>query len=258
MRVINDITYDRRQPNGLALDLYLPKGPARASVLFAHGGGFYKGARADAAVTRLAQILTDHDLAMASASYRLGTKPEAFSPADRRLIQISQTRTANSGLSVSSRLCGSAFEAARQDLGAALGWMRAAHKAHGIHSEKVGFVGVSAGGIAGLALAYPPRFLPECPRPDAVFAVSACAVQPWRLTPHGPPCVLLNNDRDKIIRPENPRLTQRRARGVGAPVKSLWCDRKGHNAPFLALLEDRDPTAGRPYTDHLLTLFDSL
>ncbi|MEQ9693316.1 hypothetical protein [Shimia sp. SDUM112013] len=257
MREIRDLTYLKRPRSALALDLFLPGGPARAAVVFAHGGGFFKGQRQGADVDRLAALLTGRGFAMASLSTRLGTTISEFPALQQDAIRTHAARSRKAGLTLAPRLYGPAFEAARQDLAAGIAWLRSHATTYDITSDKVGIVGVSAGGIAGLSLAYPPRNLPTEARPDAVLAISACMVQPWRLHAGGPPCLLLNSAVDRIVPPENPRLTLHRARTTGAPVTGLTCARNGHNPPFQALLEDRH-TDGTPYANHMTNLFTAM
>ncbi len=240
----------------LALDLYHPTTSPRATVLFAHGGGFFKGDRRSGRVADLAKALTAAGYAMASASYRLATPLAAFPDDERHRITANRRRSRRAGLTLANRLMGSAFEAARRDLGAAIGFLDRDRDRLGIGPGKIGMIGISAGGIAGLSLAFPPRDLPAAPAPASLLALSGAMVQPWRLTPDAPPCLMLHSVEDKIIAPQNATLAARRAAATGAPLRLLTCGRRGHNATIRALLEDADET-GKPYWDHMLALFDS-
>ena len=205
-------------------------------------------------MTEIATRLASEGYATVSASYRLATPLAAFAPEERTRIRTHQRRTSRAGLTLARRLTGAAFEAARRDLGKAIGFLREAGPAFGLQSDKVLMIGVSAGAIAGLSLAFPPRGLPPAPAPDAVFALSGAMIQPWRLQQNAPPCLMLNSQTDKIIAPRNVALTRKRVLDTGAPVSFLTCKRGGHNAPVRALLEDADES-GTPYWDHMMDLF---
>ncbi|MCW8841991.1 MAG: lysophospholipase [Rhodobacteraceae bacterium] len=225
-------------------------------MLFAHGGGFYKGDRHAGCVGELADRLTAEGYALASASYRLATPMSAFDDADKARIRTNQRRSRRAGLSLANRLTGPAFEAARRDLGAAIGVLRQQGPALGISTQKLVMIGVSAGAIAGLSLAFPPKNMPQTPAPDAVLALCGAMVQLWRLHPKGAPCLMLNSVQDRIIAPGNTDLAARRAEAALAPLHVMRCARKGHNAPVRALLEDTDDT-GTPYWAHMRTLFET-
>ncbi|MEP2530509.1 hypothetical protein [Shimia sp.] len=256
MRVLGDIPYSGRQGIPLALDLYLPETPAQATVLHAHGGGFFKGHRRAKRVRPLAERLTQQGLALASVSYRLATPPTAFTASDLEIIRESRKRSLRQGVSIAKRMLGPAFEAARQDIGTALSFLRLNHSRYDIQSDKVAVLGISAGGIAGFSLAYPPANLPQFPKPDAVVALGATMVQPWEFTKNGPPALLIHSQQDNIIAPGNAQNTFAAAQMVGAPVTVLTCERKGHNAPVQALLQD-DANDELPYWDHMTTLFET-
>ena len=225
-------------------------------MLLAHGGGFFKGDRRAGRVMELARALTAEGYVMASVSYRLATPLVDFPEDERRHITANQRRSRRAGLTLANRLMGSAFEAARRDIGAAIGFLDRDRDRLGIGPGKIGMIGISAGGIAGLSLAFPPGGLPAAPAPAALLALSGAMVQPWRLAPDAPPCLMLHAVADKIIAPENAALAARRAKATGAPLRLLTCARSGHNAPIRALLEDADET-GKPYWEHMLDLFEA-
>ncbi len=225
-------------------------------MLFAHGGGFFKGDRRAGRVAELAKALTDEGFAMASASYRLATPLAEFPQDEQARIRAGQRRGRRAGLTLANRLTGAAQEAARRDLGQAISFLRREASALGLPPGKVPMIGVSAGGIAGLSLAFPPKSLPPSAAPDAVFALSGAVIQPWRIAPEAPPCLMLHSVVDKIIAPENAALAAHHAKATGAPLRLLTCARVGHNAPVDALLGDMDEN-GTPYWDHMLGLFEA-
>lgn len=253
--MIPDIVYCQRPTGPLALDLYLPESvSARALILFAHGGGFTRGARDTPDTRAMAARLNSAGFAMASVSYRLGggfaDLPESY----HKPVRQNRRATIQAGLTLKPRLFGAAFEVARQDIGEALSYLRAHLASWQIESDRVGFLGISAGAIAGLSLAYPPENLPSPARPDALFALSGAMVQPWRLHRDGPPCLMLNSVFDRIIPPENAARVAATAKACDAPVTALTCQRKGHNAPVIALNEDSDET-GTPYWEQMVGFF---
>jgi hypothetical protein len=248
MRIDPDIIYCTRDDAApLALDLYRPIGPCRTMVLFAHGGGFFKGRKRGESVTRLALALTARGFGMASLQYRLGTGATAFERPERRRIRRNRLAAAAAGLTLAPRLYGAAYEAARLDLGAAIQFLRQSY-------ARVACLGVSAGGIAGLSLAFPDsEDTPEM-RPDAVMALGGAMVAPQRLGPDGAQSWMLNSGFDRVIRPVNARLVRAQAARLGAPLQVSFCKRRGHHAPIEALLSDADEH-GQPYMKQMQGLF---
>ena len=218
MKCLPDIIYDA--DNHLALDLYLPDNlRAEACVIYAHGGGFLAGGRDHVEAVHFAKYFTDAGFALASVSYRLGTPATAFNARDQGYIADDAARSARIGLTLSPKLYGPAFFAAMEDLSKAVSFLWMEGQSIGIATPKVGILGVSAGGIAALALAYPPAlWRHRVSRPDAVVAISAAFVQPWRLEEDGPPCLMIHGVRDRMIHLRNGRIAAMRAEQVGAPV----------------------------------------
>jgi acetyl esterase/lipase len=237
-------TFEFAPKHGLMLDLYVPEGPARAVVLYLHGGGFLKGSRTEPETLRLAARLLPDGIAVASADYRLRVGLAAFPQETADAIEAAQARSASLGLTLARRLYGPAMVAAVQDAAAAVACLQGL-----LPSLPVIVCGVSAGGIAGLSIAYPPKGM-DLARPDAVMAISAAMVQPWRLTEGGPPCILLHGPRDRIIGLENARLAARRAKAVGAELRLVETAVKGHVSQVSVFFEKHD-AKGQPYFDLL-------
>lgn len=256
MRVENNIVFAERQSDRLALDLYLPQSETKALVVYAFGGGFTRGSRRSDFTSRLAGRLTGEGYALAAIDYRLNTSPEDIEKEQQKIVSKNLERGLDSGLTLARRLMGVRCEAARQDIGEALTFLKQNRHQWGIHNEKIGLIGTSAGGIAGMALAYAPRHLPDFPSPDAVFVLGGAMIHPWRLRPDGPRCVFLHSTFDRIIAPKNLHHMKKRAEQTGAPIEVLFCDRKGHNAPNRALFEDSDET-GKSYWDHMVAMFEA-
>lgn len=257
MKCVADITFDER--HDLALDLYLPDTlKADACVIYAHGGGFRRGARHHVEAGHFAQRFTDAGFAMASVSYRLRTGMDAFDIEDRSAIDAYVARSQKIGLSLSPKLFGSAFIAAMEDISQAIEYLWVEGAGLGIQSRKIGVLGVSAGGIAGLALAYPPmQWTRRVSRPDAVVSISGALVQPWRLEPDGPPCLMIHGPRDRIIHIDNVKLAAMRAEQIGAPVSLVITGVRGHATQVDAALDGQD-ASGRTYMDMILYHFEDL
>jgi len=254
MRCVSDIVYD---PDAqLAFDLYLPDTlSASACIIYAHGGGFRRGARHNDEVAYFAQAFTDAGFALASISYRLGTGLNAFSEKDQGFIAAYTGRSSKLGLTLSSKLYGAAFMAAMEDISKAIEYLWVEGAALGIADRKIGVLGVSAGGIAGLALAYPPtHWAVRVSKPDAVVAISSAIVQPWRLEEGGPPCLMIHGPNDRIIDIADAEIGALRAEQTGAPVRLINTGVPGHATQVDVVLDAADAD-GVPYMQHVLDQF---
>ena len=257
MKCVPDIVYDSQ--NHLALDLYLPDElTADACVIYAHGGGFQKGARDGDEVAHFAKALTDEGFAMASISYRLNTPADTFSEKEQAYIEAYAGRSQKVGLSLSPKLYGAAFIAAMEDLSRAIEYLWVEGEGLGIAHRKVGVIGVSAGGIAALALSYPPtHWMERVSRPDAVVAISSAIVQPWRLEEEGPPCLMLHGPRDRVINISDAKIGAMRAEQIGAPVTLMNTGVPGHNSQVDAVLDGKTEHE-EPYMQLVLDQFARL
>lgn len=254
MKCVPDIVYNADA--ALALDLYLPDNlSATACIIYAHGGGFRRGARNNPETPHFAQALTDAGFAMASISYRLGTGLDAFSQKDQDYITAYAGRSGKVGLTLSPKLYGPAFMAAMEDMSRAIEYLWVEGAALGIAKRKVGVLGVSAGGIAGLALAYPPtHWMVRVSKPDAVVAISSAFVQPWRLAEDGPPCLMFHGPQDRIIDISNAEIAALRAEQSGAPVHLINTGVPGHATQVDLVLDGAD-AEGVPYMQQVLDEF---
>ena len=110
-------------------------------------------------------------------------------------------------------------------------------------------LGVSAGGIAALSLAFPPRGVwEELNRPDAVIGLCAAMVQPWRLAADGIPSLLFHGYADRIISPKNTEFTARRVATSSAPLEVIVTDTRGHNTQIDLFIDGNDPD-GKPWLE---------
>lgn len=115
------LTYASYGDRSLQLDLYRPKNSSQPlpAILCIHGGGWFKGERAN--MTNLAQALAARGFVTATLSYRLSGEAK--------------------------------FPAAIQDCKAAVRFLRANAEKFGIASEAIGVTGLSAGGHLAALLA---------------------------------------------------------------------------------------------------------
>jgi acetyl esterase/lipase len=225
----------------LKLDLFRPKAALKATLLYAHGGGFIKGSRKDKTAKRLAEKLAGEGVTVASVDYRLKTDISAFTPDQQPRITNAQARTARIGMPINPQFCGPRLYAALEDLSDAIDFLR--------RPGPLLVLGVSSGGIAALSLAFPPRDGWEnVSQPDGVIGLSSAMVQPWRLASNGVPSLLFNGPIDRIISPENSHIIAHRASTTSAPLQVIITDRNGHN-PQVDLFIDGDDANGKPWLD---------
>jgi hypothetical protein len=118
------VTFQFSPEKGLLLDLFEPATPARAVVLYLHGGGFLKGRRSEPAAALLASRLLSQGVAVASADYRLRVPADAFPDGQARAILEAQARSKAVGLTLAARLCGPEMIGALQDADEALAFLQ--------------------------------------------------------------------------------------------------------------------------------------
>lgn len=254
MHTIHGIDYTERAGGPLALDLYLPEDNSPTGlVLFAHGGGFVKGDRAAEPVEKLARRLTALGASVASVSYRLRTEDRALPVQQRRHVYANRKMAISLGVKLSHNHMGPRFEAARQDVGEAISFLRNGNGPCDFSQSKLGFIGISAGGMIGLSLAFPDPLLPRFEKPACVVTLGAALQHPWTLQNDAPPCLILHSVEDRIVPTENCSLIKPYIDEVHAPVTVQLCERRGHNAPVHALFRDSAPD-GTPYWLQALAL----
>lgn len=254
MHSILGINYIERADIPLALDLYLPQDKAPSGlIIFAHGGGFVKGNRAAAPVQKLARRLTALGAAIASVSYRLKTEDRTLKVQERRHVYANRKKAIDEGMKLAHHHMGPRFEAARQDMGEALRFLRAGHGPFDFSRSKFGNIGISAGGMIGLSLAFPDPLLPRFEKPACVVTLGATLQHPWTLQKDAPGCLMVHSIEDRIVPTENCSIVNRYIQQVDAPVKIQICERRGHNAPVHALFRDSAPD-GAPYWLQALAL----
>jgi predicted esterase len=254
MRSILGIDYVERAGTPLALDLYLPdETPPTGLILFAHGGGFVKGNRTTAPAEKLAKRLTALGAAVASISYRLRTEDLALPVRQRRHIYANRKKAISLGVKLAHNHMGPRFEAARQDVGEAITFLRNGSGPYDFSQSEFGLIGISAGGMIGLSLAFPDPLLPRFEKPACVVTLGAALQHPWTLQKDAPPCLMLHSVEDRIVPTENCSLIKPYIDEVHAPVTVQLCERRGHKAPVHALFRDSAPD-GTPYWLQALAL----
>jgi acetyl esterase/lipase len=120
VKSLRDLCYATVDGMDLCLDLHIPATPGAALVVYAHGGGFQLGDKADAEHERLIG-LASHGVAVASINYRHA--PQALFPA-----QI-------------------------HDMKAAVRWLRGHGGGYGLQTDRIGVWGASAGGYLATMVA---------------------------------------------------------------------------------------------------------
>ncbi len=149
--------YAQRSGGPLMLDFYPPSGQARALILFGYGGGFTKGNRDNKVHQPMVTRLRKSGFAVAIPDYRLKTGLNDVTEDEAvRAIRIAR-RVESQGWGMARNLFGVRLFTACQDLSDALGFCRSALRDWNVASPRVGMLGVSAGGLAGNTLCYPPE-----------------------------------------------------------------------------------------------------
>jgi hypothetical protein len=257
MKCVPDIVYHPQYR--LSLDYYVPENLiADACIIYVHGGGFRNGSRTDPEVVHFAERLTGKGVAVASIDYRLRSQLGDVTSVAENSVLASQERARKVGLSLSDTLYGPSLYTAVEDLSTAINFIKSEASSLGLASDKIGALGVSAGGIAALSTVFVPRNMEDAvTSPDAVVTIASTLVQPWRMRADGAPCLLINGPRDRIIGIDNARLGLTRARAIEAPFELIETDMKGHMTQVDAVL-DQSTKDGTPYFDLILSHFETL
>ena len=257
MKLVRDIVYDTRHGN--ALDLYLPQSlSAKACIVFISGQGFQSVRRDDPAAGYFAKELTEAGFAVASISCRRRVGEGAFSQADAEAIALGSKRSRQAGLRLSPRLTSYGYMAAMEDLSTAIGFVRREAENLGLLTCETGVLGVSAGAVAALGLAYPPaKWARRLHKPDAVVAIAGAVAQPWCLDGCHPPCLMFNGMQDPEIDMRDALMAAERADRIGVPLHLVDMGASGHPSIIDGVLDGWDEK-GRKYLDMLLGQFEIL
>lgn len=257
MKCVADIQYD--SDRDLFLDLYVPETlNAQACVVYAHGGGFAGGSRADHEVLDIAQMFTDYGFALAAIDLRNGVTADDLSPEDAQAVADAMARTERVGLSLPEALYGAGYQAAIEDINQAVSYMRGEAAVLGIGSVRIGVLGSFSGGIAALGLAFEPGHMAGRVTPPAAIAtIGAALVQPWRMQPGKPPCLLFASTNDLVVPIDDVRFGQSRADAAGVSFRTVETDIGGPEGQMRVILNETDDD-GVPYRDMLLQHFEPL
>jgi acetyl esterase/lipase len=214
------------------LDLYLPRGEARALVVFLYGGGWQGGSRAEYGF--VAQALTGLGCATALPDYRL--YPEVRWPGFLEDAALAATwlrgpTAREAGLAGAPLLLAGHSAGAFNAMALALDprWLEAA-----------GLPGGRAGLAGAIGLAGPYAFRPRNPPYPAIFAAAPqgyarAAPEDPALLRGAPPLLLLHGEADRTAEPDQSRRLAERVGQAGGTVTLRLYPGVGHTGIIAAL-----------------------
>lgn len=193
--------YAKRPAGALMMDFYPAVGGAsRALILFGYGGGFTKGNRDNKMHQPMVTRLRKAGFAVAIPDYRLNTGADDVTEDEALQSTRLANRVERQGWGMARKLFDLRLFTACQDISDALRFCRTAARDWKVASPRIGMLGVSAGGLAGNALCYPPGvWQAALTAPDAMVSLAAPVVHDWRIRPGGPPLWVIHGKRDRII-----------------------------------------------------------
>lgn len=212
--------YAQRNNLPLKLDLYHPGEHVRPLVVFGYGGGFTKGSRENDVHIPLVKRMCDAGFAVAIPDYRLNTGHEDVSAETFAEIRRIANRVKRQGWPLRRRLYDVGLYTACEDISDAIRFCREAATLLNIQEHKIAMLGVSAGGLAGNTLCYPPGVWRRifC-APDVMVSLAAPVVHTWRIRKNGPPLWIIHGERDKIVPSIASDATADAADTTGAQIK---------------------------------------
>lgn len=210
------VTKDVRYAAGAmrTLDLYEPQRAPRPRPAFVviHGGGLRRGDKATENMAQLCEEMAARGYVCASINYRLQGE------------------------------LGPAVEDAR----AAVRWMIANSRKHGVDPRRIALGGSSAGATVALRLVYGRRDLPI----PVVFSwVGALNTEPSYVDGGKASLFIVHGDVDPEVEPAQVRRLALHAPRAGLRTAAYFCQGLGHNVPL-----DRRPY-GKALYDHLAAFF---
>ncbi len=214
---VKTFEYATRTNGPLSLDLHHSGGGKRPLVIYLYGGGFEKGNREQVLKDPLIKHLCDNGFAVAVPDYRLNTN-ETDIPAEIA-AQVNQiaTRAQRNGLKMAQKLYGVRLYTACEDISEALQFCKSNSDKMKLNDGKIGMIGVSAGGLAGNALCYPPGGQwSHFNRPDVMVSLAAPIVHAWRLRAQGIPLWVIHGKRDRILPVADSLSAQEVAQNINA------------------------------------------
>lgn len=248
--------YAERASGQLMLDLHAAKSEARALILFGYGGGFTKGTRTSKVHLPMIDRLRAAGFAVAIPDYRLNTGPGDITVDEALQATRLANRVERQGWGMARKLFDVRLFTACQDISDALRFCRTASPDWNIKGDRIGMLGVSAGGLVGNTLCYPPGvWRATLQAPDAMVSLAAPVVHDWRIRPDGPPLWVIHGKRDRIIPSLASEATARAAANQGAPVQVTIPPDAPHIGIDKYVLSKKSDT-GAVYFDDIISFFD--
>lgn len=211
--------YARRGDTPLLMDVHHPGQDNPPLILFGYGGGFTKGSRTSTAHDLLVHGLTKAGFAVAIPDYRLNTGPQDISAAAHQQVTRLAKRVKRQGWQLKPRLYNIGLFTACEDISDAMRFCQANAARVGVSADNPMMLGISAGGLAGNTLCYPPGvWRGQFAQPAAMVSLAAPVVYGWRIAPNGPPTWVIHGKRDRILPSEDSLATRHLAQAVGANV----------------------------------------
>ena len=219
VRVTRDILYRSqrgvgRDGLGLRLDLYEPAGDAskvRPLMIWAHGGGFYRGGKADKGMVELAEHFAKCGFVCASIEYRLLLR------SGKEWLETGNLRRAAA--------------AGAEDVLAALGYLVAEAGRRRIDPSRVILGGGSAGAFISLTAASSGKNGWGGATVRAVIDFWGGLVDASGMKPGFPPLLIIHGTRDKTVPFDMARRLAARAKEAGVACVLRPVEGEGH-APW--------------------------
>jgi len=247
--------YARRGDTPLLLDLHHPGRDNPPLILFGYGGGFTKGCRTSPANDLLVHGLCDAGFAVAIPDYRLNTSAQDIDAEALQQITRLAKRVKRQGWLLKPRLYGVGLFTACEDISEALRFCQVNAARMGISGNTPNMLGISAGGLAGNTLCYPPGvWRGQFAQPAAMVSLAAPVVYGWRIAPNGPPTWIIHGKRDRILPSHDSEVTRQQAHAVGANITVTIPP----NAPHIGIdkyITNTQANGGNRYFENIVTFF---
>jgi dienelactone hydrolase len=257
MKKPTTVQYAERGGAPLLMDLHHPGGPSPQLIMFAYGGGFTKGNRDNKVHTPILTRLLKAGFAVAVPDYRLNTTADDVDADTVVQVRRLARRVERQGWGMKRRLFDINLFTACQDLSAGIDHCRSTAGDLKVSANKVGMLGVSAGGLAGNTLCYPPGvWSGHFSAPDVMVSLAAPAVYDWRVRSNGPPLWIIHGKKDRIIPSAVSVAIQAAAERRSAPVRVTIPDDAPHIGIDKYLLEKRSEN-GAVFFDEIIDFFSS-
>ncbi|WP_159809456.1 hypothetical protein [Litoreibacter roseus] len=168
----------------------------------------------------LADAFTSRGFAFADVKCRRRITANDLSSADGRRVAEYISRSLEAGMQMDERLFGPGYIAAMRDISGAIDFLVEHGPSLRLTCSGFGLLGVGAGGVAGLGLAFPPQDLEDRFRaPDVIATFGAALAQPWRISDAAPPCLVFHATNDDLMPMRDVEFMKKRAKRKNAPVE---------------------------------------